>query len=66
MCWNGTVWRPISSAPPTPAVKATIQAVAQARNNDQAERADAEAGHDRGGDHLRARIEWREEVKRKR
>ena len=35
------------------------------RNDDEAERADAEAGHDRGGDDLAARIERREQVERK-
>ena len=64
MCWNGT------------RVAAEQQRAADAggegdhpggdagRDDDQAERADAEAGHERGGDHLAAGIERREQVER--
>ena len=58
------MWRPISSAPTTPPVKATSQAVAQGGTTTRPKRADAEAGHDRGGNHLRARIEHRKAIKR--
>ena len=49
------VWRPSRSAPPTPPVKAIIQALAQGGMTTRPSAADAEAGHDRGGDDLRCR-----------
>ena len=52
MCWNGTVWRPMQQRAADTAGEGDHPGGRARRNDDEAERADAEPGHDRGGDDL--------------
>ena len=58
------VSRPSSKATQTPAVKPAIQAVTQGGTTTRPSARDAEAGHQRRGDHLACRVERREQVER--